>query len=227
MKEQRSKSLSLRKRWGYRFLKQHEIQWLVSNETLRAQISMSLLDRCQHFQREFPLAKINATLLREVYRRHGIKKKKIRWTKTAKEYDPALAQRQLITMKRLLTRARNDGFRLVYIDETMFTRKTCPDMEWARQKENVRVDTAKLEEPTLALLSGISKERGLEHHQVFERSVNVDKFKTYCQDLRAANGGEKICLFMDNLSTHTSERSKAEMKRLGFRWIYNVPYEPE
>jgi len=38
------------------------------------------------------------------------------------------------------------------------------------------IDMVKLDEPTLALLSGISKEKGQEHHQIFERSVNVDKF---------------------------------------------------
>ena len=41
------------------------------------------------------------------------------------------------------------------------------------------------------------------------------------------NGDDKIALFMDNLSTHTSEKSKAEMERLGFRHIYNVPYSPD
>ena len=33
-----------------------------------------------------------------------------------------------------------------------------------RWKENIAVDVAMLEEPTLALLAGISKERGIEHH---------------------------------------------------------------
>ena len=32
---------------------------------------------------------------------------------------------------------------------------------------------------------------------------------------------------MDNLSSHTSKKTKAEMSRLGFRWIYNIPYKPE
>ena len=32
---------------------------------------------------------------------------------------------------------------------------------------------------------------------------------------------------MDNLSAHRSEKSKAEMARLGFRCIFNVPYSPE
>ena len=69
---------------------------------------------------------MNATLLREVYRRHGIKFKKLRWFKTTKEQDPAEVQKKLTTMKRQLTMARNMGYRIVYIDETMFTRKTVP-----------------------------------------------------------------------------------------------------
>ena len=70
------------------------------------------------------------TLLREVYARHGIKKKKLRWYKTPKEQDPDKQATMLTTMKRQLTRARNDGYRLVYIDETCFTRKTTIDAEW-------------------------------------------------------------------------------------------------
>ena len=71
----------------------------------------------------------------------------------------------------------------------------------------MRIDQSKLNEPTIALLCGISKERGIEHHEQFVRSVNVDKFKQFCQNLRAKNEGQQICLFMDNLSAHTSERS--------------------
>ena len=110
-------------------------------------------------------------------------------------------------MKRELTKARNAGYRIVYLDETMITRKTVADAEWSRPKENMAVDVAKLEEPTLALLSGISREKGIEYYQIFEFSVNVEKFIEYITTLRAANGQDKICLFMDNLSAHKSERS--------------------
>ena len=41
------------------------------------------------------------------------------------------------------------------------------------------------------------------------------------------NGEEKIALFMDNLSAHKSDKSKEEMNKLKFRWIFNVPYSPE
>ena len=169
---------------------------------------------------------MNPTLLRDIYFKHGIKKKKkLRWYKTPKEQDPDKQAQLLKTMKMLLTKARNDGYRIVYIDETCFTRKTVIDAEWARPKENMAVAVAMLEEQTLALLCGISKEQVVEHHRVFEFSVNVDKFIEYIDFMRAANRDEKICLFMDNLSAHTAERSKEAMRERGFRWIYCVPYQ--
>ena len=35
--------------YGLRFLKQHELDWIVSRETLKNQIALSLKDRCAHF----------------------------------------------------------------------------------------------------------------------------------------------------------------------------------
>lgn len=101
---------------------------------------MSLVDRCVQFRRQFPSAHINPTLLRLVYRKHGIKKKHIRWTKSAKKPDPEGDRKKLITVKRLLTRAKNDNYRIIYADETMFTRKTIKETEWALPKENMTVD---------------------------------------------------------------------------------------
>ena len=157
---QQSQSPERRKRYGYRFLKKHEIQWLISANVLRRQTSLSLVDRCKAFKREFPDAKMNPTLLRHVYQLHKIKKKKFRWYKTPKEPDSEKTKQALTTMKRLLTQAKNGGYRIVYIDETMFTRKTLQEAEWSRPKENMAVDLEKLDEPTLALLSGVSKEKG-------------------------------------------------------------------
>ena len=140
---------------------------------------------------------MNATLYREVYRRHSIKKKKYRWYKEDKNATEQSTRMDRARMKRQLTMASNDGYRIVYLDETMFTRRTLVDVEWARPKQNVTVDEARLYEPTLALLSAISKEKGQEHFQVFHNSVNIPKFKEWLLELRAQNGEDKICLFMD------------------------------
>ena len=130
-------------------------------------------------------------------------------------------------MKRLLTRARNDGYRILYLDEICFTRSTMPKAEYCLQGQNMPADLAHLKEPTLAVLSAISKEKGQELFKIYDNSVNVAKFKTYLQELRKIYPEEKIAIFLDNLSAHKSEKSKAEASRLGFRFIFNVPYSPE
>ena len=79
---------------------------------------------------------MNPTLLRQVYRLHGIKKKKFRWYKQAPGMTEEERRRDIGRMKRQLTMARNDGYRMVYLDETMFTRKTVVDVEWNLPKQN-------------------------------------------------------------------------------------------
>ena len=89
----------------------------------------------------------------------------------------------------------------------MFTRKAIRHEEWCLPKDNFKLPLSRLDEPALAMLAGISKERGREHFKVFDFSVNVDKFKEYIAELRTDNPGAKICIFMDNLSAHTSKKS--------------------
>ena len=130
-------------------------------------------------------------------------------------------------MKRQLTKAKNDGFRVVYIDEICFTKGTVPKTEYSAKGKNMAADLVHLKEPTLAVLSAISLDKGQEHFKIFDDSVNVAKFKQYLRELRDKNGNEKIAIFLDNLSAHRSDKSKEEASKLGFRFIFNVPYSPE
>ena len=215
-----------RQRWGIRFLKPHQIKWIVSDDTLRQQISLSLKDRSAHFLRRYPDAHMNPTLYRQIYYKHKIKKKRLRWYKERPNQDEAVVQQQLAKMKRELQKAKKDKYRIIYLDETCFTRKTVANSEWALPGNNVAINTKILDEPTLALLSGISLEKGQEHFKIFPKSVDVKKFKEYLEELRALNGTDKVCLFLDNLSSHTSKKSKSKMNELGFRYIFNLPYSP-
>ena len=74
-----------RKHFGMRFLKQHEISWLVNAETLRLQTGIPLTERAKHFRRQFPGSSMNATLLKQVYRQHRVMKRRIKWVKQARE----------------------------------------------------------------------------------------------------------------------------------------------
>ena len=37
---------------------------------------------------------------------------------------------------------------------------------------------------------------------------------------------DDICLYMDNLSVHTSAHAKDRMDELGFAYVYSAPYSP-
>ena len=170
---------------------------------------------------------MNPSLIRKVYRLHGIKKKAFRWFKTARGMNEERQRQMLASMKRQLTRARNDGYRVIYLDETMFTRKTIKAEEWSLPKENFRIDEARLNEPTLAMISAIGRENGRELFKIYPNSVDADRFIEYLVELRDSCGPDKVALFMDNLPAHKSKRVTDEMRRLGFRWIWNVPYSPQ
>ena len=61
-----------------------------------------------------------------------------------------------------LKRAKRDGYRIIYLDETMFTRSTVPKSEYCLPEQNMTVTLAWINEPTMAVLSGISREKGQE-----------------------------------------------------------------
>ena len=155
---------------------------------------------------------MNYTLLSQVYRMHKVKRRRIKWEKRAREQDDSNYVQEKKKMIRALKRAKKDGFKIIYIDETVFTRSTVPRTEYCLQNRNVTVDKNWINEPTMAVLSGISREKGQELFMLFPKSVNVPKFKEYLTKIREANGDAKVCLFMDNLSVHKANESQKLMK---------------
>ena len=69
---------------------------------------------------------MNPTLLSQIYRKNKIKKRAIRWTKKAKNMDEDKLRKEIARVRRELVRVKKQGYRVVYLDETMVTRKTVP-----------------------------------------------------------------------------------------------------
>ena len=107
--------------------------------------------------------------------------------------------------------AKKEGRKVVYIDETMFTRKAIKKLEWARKHENAEVDESLLNDKTYALLMGISVEEGVEQWRIFKKSVNTDKFLQYLEQVRKVHGDQPLALFMDNLSCHRTHKARERM----------------
>ena len=113
---------------------------------------------------------------------------------------------------------------MIYVDETVFTRKAIRRQEWSKKGLNMEVNNHLLNEKTQALLMGISYEKGVEQWKIFPKSVDTDKFIRYLEMVREANGNKKITLFMDNLGVHKTKRTKKRMEELGIIPIYNIYY---
>ena len=62
---------------------------------------------------------------------------------------------------------------------------------------------------------------------LFPQSVNIPKFKQYLTKLREVNGNAKLCIFMDNLTTHTSKKTKKTMQDLHIKALFNLSYSPD
>ena len=91
---------------------------------------MSLEDRSKAFKKAFPGSHMNYTLLKQVYAKHKIKKRAVRYEKRLKNMGPDQLQAALNKMKNQLTKVRHQDYRIIYLDETHFTRKTLPATEW-------------------------------------------------------------------------------------------------
>ena len=73
----------------------------------------------------------------------------------------------------------------------------------------------------------MSRENGLEYSQLFEKSVDQNKFIEYLVNLRRKNPFDRIAIFMDNLRVHKTTTVKDKLVELGMKWIFNVPYQPD
>ena len=116
---------------------------------------------------------------------------------------------------------------MIFIDETIFTRKALKKSKWTRPGENAEVDDKLLNDSTKALLMGVSAEKEVEQYMIFKKSVTTDRFLQYLELVRRENGVQKVALFLDNLSVHRSKKARAKMEELGILPIFNIVYQCE
>lgn len=68
---------------------------------------------------------------------------------------------------------------------------------------------------------------GLEHIEIYNNSINKQKFKAFLENLRAKFPFDDVILVMDNLSFHKSRDVKERMDELGFLYTYTPAYSPQ
>ena len=136
--------------------------WIISPDTMRSQVGLSIAERRAQFLHRYPDRQISTTKYWTLYRRHRIRKKKIRITKINDENRERRIMRELEYMATQLREMVARGFRIVYLDETMVTTKTIPTHEWSCARQPMLVDQRHYGRAAIAVLAGISMEKGVD-----------------------------------------------------------------
>ena len=133
------------------------LEHLTSGATLKRQIGMSLAERAADFSRCFPSKKISSTTLARIYKKHAVRKKKVRVTKLPNKKERKKIKRSTEQAKADLEHYQWRGFRIIYIDETMITKSTIGTHEWSKKHQNYEMDMKSYAKETIAVLAGVSK----------------------------------------------------------------------
>ena len=116
---------------------------------------------------------------------------------------------------------------MIYLDEVMFTVRSVNTREFSNKNQNIAVDISSINIKTTAVIAAITYEHGVLLHGCFDRSVNIDKFKFYIDELRNKLGNRRAVIFMDNLSVHRAKKTLEYMRDRGFEVLFNAAYSPE
>ena len=82
-------------------------------------------------------------------------------------------------MKEEYESAHSSGARIIFIDEAVFSPQTMLEKSWSGRNESINVQDLRNRMKTEAIITGISKERGLECFMIKERSFNQDSYIEY------------------------------------------------
>ena len=88
-------------------------------------------------------------------------------------------------------------FRIVQLDECFVTRNTIPKLAWSMKKMNIELDNKSLDINAISIIAAVSREYGLDHIELFDRSITKIKFKIFLEGLRSKYPFDNILLVMD------------------------------
>lgn len=91
-----------------------------------------------------------------------IKKKVVRNTKLPNKPMLEKLVMQAHDFQQEISMAIEMGWKLVFIDECMVTKRTLPTHDWSRKKENALIDLSKIDTDPIAIVGAVSREDGLE-----------------------------------------------------------------
>lgn len=77
------------------------------------------------------------------------------------------------------------GSKIIFIDETVFTSSTRLNKTWSVKGENIRFPDKRHDFGAFALLAGISTDTGLEDFIISKGSIKTEQFVLFMQKLKS------------------------------------------
>jgi len=114
--------------------------YLLSPSTLKSWGSKTLKERVALFNRKHGRVKISTSTLRNHYKKNDVKRKVFIHIKSLKIKDPEKHIAKGDEMKSQLRKALNQGRRIIYVDEAVFTTATLPSKAFALKGQNIELD---------------------------------------------------------------------------------------
>ena len=101
--------------------------------------------------------------------------------------------------REMVKEALENGEKIIFADETVFTKNTLPRKTFATKGKNITIDQKDLGNTYRSALAAISTDGKVEHLMVVVKAINQKRFISFLKKLRKKLGNEKIWLFLDNL----------------------------
>ena len=73
----------------------------------------------------------------------------------------------------------------------------------------------------------ICQDKGIFHYQLFDKSVNTEKYIEFLNNLKKKHGKKPMAIYADNLMVHKCKDSMDECQKLDIKMIWAPAYSPE
>ena len=137
-------------------------------------------------------------------------------------YEPLIKE-----MRRRVQLAVNSRKKIIWLDETVFTKHTNLQREWSKTGNNLYTPCEAMGAKYTAACAAISEGCGIEYLQLYDHALDKPNFKEYLRALVEKNKRKRLVVYMDNLKVHRNPEMEQHMRDLKIEWIWNVPYMPE
>jgi hypothetical protein len=107
-----------------RKLDKEQVDFLLDHQTLERWAGLTLKERTIFFHRRFPHKRIAQTSLRRFYLQHKVKRKKVRQEKHMPPHVRQDYAQKCLAVLAQIERAKEEGRRIIFLDEVNFTKRS-------------------------------------------------------------------------------------------------------